>query len=113
MGQIAASDNYSIPSQKFCRLFYTRSQLVMFCKRKTRQADPHQAVIGIILVQKIQRHHGSVIQTFIPLPQRARRDVSCLCFLRQHPDKFCVILCLKLCLRRTEPGETSPGALSR
>ena len=75
MGQIPAGDNDGFSAKDFRDLTDALAQTVMSGKGKAGQTDTNQTIFRIVLIDKIQRNHGAVVQFFLPFPQCTGMEV--------------------------------------
>ena len=113
MGEISAADDCDLSSEQFRGLPDARSQLVMPGERKSRETDPHQTVLSVILIQEIERNHCPVVQSPVPLSQSPGGNIARLRLPGKHRDELCVIAHPELHLRRPELSEISFRSLPR
>lgn len=115
MGQVAAGDDRNPLFGPLRRPLNALSQPVVRGKRKPGKTDPHHLIIPIILIQKPQRNHGSVIQPPVLLAHGPGGNIRPVRFLTDQPGQLPVIGHPHLRMRRTEaakiPSAPVPGEM--
>ena len=113
MGQIPAGHNEYTAPQILCCPGNVASCPVMVGKGQSGSADPHQLIIPVMLVDKIQRDKSPMVQLLFPLPLCTHRKIVIPAESVQFPYKGFVVSGFYPYLRSHKPAKVSPGFLSR
>ena len=113
MGQVAAGDPGNLPAQLFCCFRNEHANPVMLFQGKTGKGQPYDFAGFAVFCEKIQGHHGSVIQFRLPVAQGAGRDARLFCRSINRANQLFVIDNGKLDLGRAELGHAAFGGRPR
>ena len=109
MREITACDDGNFLSRLFCRTTNALAERIMRFVRLPRKTDAHELIIGIIFINKIQRHHRTVVERRPLFAFRARRDIRFIGFAADGFNKIGIVKKMKAHFRRTEIGKITEG----